>query len=697
MSALDYDATGLDPEYEVEPTSLSLPQRSNALSTKLSSILSTSFVDADIREALRTLDQRGTQNTPEVRRRLRLDAEKEVIERNGDIIEDFGHVAEQLKRIGSTIENLNRCCEDLRQHVASAHRETGPVLEEATTLFNRRQETEIKKQLLGAFNAHFVISDDDLESLISPNTPVDERFFTNLPRLKRVHKDCQVLLGSENQQLGLDLMDKSSRDLNAAFQKLYRWIQKEFRSLNLENPQMNASLRKSLRVLAERPTLFQSCLDFFAESRERNLSDSFYAALTGTSSNSQADDLTTKPIEYNAHEPLRFVGDVLAWTHSATVSERESLEVLFVSEGDEIAKGIRAGIESEPWSQENAEAFDGQKSLEQLVNRDLSGVARALRQRVEQVIQSDEDPVVAYKIANLIDFYRVTFDRLLGSDSSVLNTLSTLQQSALRQYRTTMQEHISAVTAHVSKLPLDLNVPDFLSEALDTLKELMKSYDSSLAPVESRDAGFMPTLTESLDPYLDVCERMASKAEEPSQTIFTVNCLLAAKSSLSQFDFTTDRVSAIDDTIDDHISKLVEYQHAFFLHMSGVHPILAALAPISETDDDLKSIRGLAPFHKQALTDASQILDDFLPSALIDAMENLRLLKNSRMAEDVTSEAASLFCEDFQFVEGKLADADALSASGDHETDVVVSADQETYSLRALYPRTSGDIRVLLS
>ncbi|MCJ1436465.1 Golgi transport complex subunit 6 [Xylographa pallens] len=696
MSALDYDATGLGPEYEVESTVLTLPQRSNAISTKLSSILSTSFVDADIRETLRTLDERETRNTPETRRGLRLDAQKEVIERNGDIIKDFGHVAEQLKRIGSTIDSLNRCCEDLRQHVAIAHRETGPVLEEATSLFIHKQEIETKKQLLDAFVEHFVISDDDLESLISPNTPVDDRFFANLPRLKKVHKDCQVLLGSENQQLGLDLMDKSSRDLNTAFQKLYRWIQKEFRNLNLENPQMNASIRRSLRVLAERPTLFQSCLDFFAESRERNLSDSFYAALTGTSSNSEAEDLTTKPIEYNAHEPLRFVGDLLAWTHSATVSERESLEVLFISEGDEIAKGIRAGIESEPWSQENVEAFDGRKSLEQLVNRDLAGVARALRQRVEQVIQGDEDPVLAYQIANLIDFYRVTFDRLLGTNSSVLLTLSTLQQSALRQYRTTMQEQVNAVMAHVPKISPDLNVPEFFSDALDRLKALMKSYDSSLAPEESRDIGFMPILSESLDPYLDLCEKMASKAEEPSQTIFIVNCFLAAKSCLSQFNFTSERVTDIEGTIDDYMSKLVEFQHAFFLHMSGVHPLLAALAPLAEDDEDLESISGLEPFQKQALSDASQILDDFLPSALLDAMENLRLLKNSRMAEDVTAEAVNLFCEDFQFVERKLIDVDALYARGDHEIDDA-SENQEKSSFRALFPRTSGEIRVLLS
>ena len=584
----------------------------------------------------------------------------------------------------------------MRQHVAAAQRETGPVLEEATHLLRQKQEAETKKQLLDAFKQHFIISDDDLEVLTSTAVAVDDRFFAILARLKKIHADCQVLLGSESQELGLELMDKSSKQLNAAFQKLYRWIQKEFKTLNLENPQINASIRRSLRALAERPTLFQSCLDFFAESRERNLSDSFYTALTGSSSDFP-EDSTTKPIEYYAHEPLRFVGDMLAWMLSATVSEREALEVLFISEGDEIAKGIRAGIESEPWLQETTEAFDGRKSLEQLVNWDLAGVARALCQRVEQAIQRDEDPVLAYKIANLIDFYRVTFARLLGAESPVVATLSALRESALRQYRTTMQEFVNAVPAQMGKAPSDLSIPEFLSEALLRLRELMKSYDSSLSPTESREEQFLPILAESLDPFLEICASMADKLDEPSTSIYTINCLIAAKIALQSHEFTSDRLAEIDDTIDEYASKLVDYQHAFFLHTSGVHPLLVAVAPLSDSEEDLRKVPNLEPFQTQALTDASQILDDFLPSALMDAMENLKRLKSSKMAEEISSEAANRFCKDFQFVEGKLAAADELLGSETAEETDGEAGEEKKVPLRALFPRTSGEIRVLLS
>jgi hypothetical protein len=77
----------------ISPTS---PQaaRSNPLSTKVTSVLSASYADSDIRDALSLLDKRGLENKPETRRQLRLDVQKEVIESNGDIIREFGHVAE---------------------------------------------------------------------------------------------------------------------------------------------------------------------------------------------------------------------------------------------------------------------------------------------------------------------------------------------------------------------------------------------------------------------------------------------------------------------------------------------------------------------------------------------------------------------------------------------------------------------------
>ena len=69
-------------------------RKSNALGTKVTSVLSSSYADSEIRDALRLLDKRGVQNDEETRRNLKADAQKEVIDCNAKIVDDFGAVAE---------------------------------------------------------------------------------------------------------------------------------------------------------------------------------------------------------------------------------------------------------------------------------------------------------------------------------------------------------------------------------------------------------------------------------------------------------------------------------------------------------------------------------------------------------------------------------------------------------------------------
>ncbi|KAH8727953.1 oligomeric Golgi complex subunit 6 [Phaeosphaeriaceae sp. PMI808] len=669
------------------PSTGTASRGASAFSNRITSVLSASYADLEIRDTLETLDARGVHNTAETRRQIRLNVQKEVIECNGEIVKDFGQVAEQLRRIGTAINSLNNYCTDMRNHIAAANQETGTVLEEAKGLMTQQKQVETKQQILQAFNFHFLISEEEATALTSTVEPVNEDFFQTLTRVKKIHHDCQVLLGTEDQRLGLEVLEQSSKQLNAAFQKLYRWIQREFKTLDLENPQISASVRRSLRVLAERPTLFQSCLDSFAEARESILSDSFHAALTGNASESE--HVATKPIEFYAHDPLRYVGDMLAWVHSTTVSEQEALENLFISDGEEIKRSIQAGLESEPWLRDgDAVIFDGRKALNQLVSRDLAGVARLLRQRTEQVIQSHDDATLAYKIANLIGFYKGTFSKLLGLDSDVLEAFGTLEASAMRQFRANMRDHVAAVQSDIAVAPPDLSPPEFLEEALQMLNVLAKSYDTSSAGADGQEEGFQAVLAEALDPFMGGCVNLQKGLQQPDSAVFAINCLFAAIRVLSTYSFVSERAEEMNDTITDQVAQLVEYQHQYLLHESGLITLLESLSSITDSEESLKAVPELEAFKPDALIAASQQLDEFLPSALIDAAENLKRLKNRKMIQDITEEAAASFCEDFELVESKIIIADGL---------LYDEKEDQGPGLRDLFPRTSGEIRVLLS
>lgn len=86
------------------PQSPSSLRNLNPLSSKVATVLSTSYADSEFRDALQLLDDRGVKNTAELRRQLRLDLQKEVIDSNGEIVFQFGRVADV-----SFVDTSNPC------------------------------------------------------------------------------------------------------------------------------------------------------------------------------------------------------------------------------------------------------------------------------------------------------------------------------------------------------------------------------------------------------------------------------------------------------------------------------------------------------------------------------------------------------------------------------------------------------------
>ncbi|CAL5874431.1 uncharacterized protein PFLUO_LOCUS8727 [Penicillium psychrofluorescens] len=755
------NGAGTPPPLSEGSSPLSPPsQRSTVLSNRLTSVLSASYADSDIRDALETLSLRGIHNTAETRRQLRLDVQKEVVDCNAEIVRDFGKVAEQLSRIGAVISTLNQTCDEMRRHIGRAKQDTTPVLEEAAVLTKQKRDTETKQQLLDAFAKHFIIPEDDLFVLNSAEEPVDDRFFDVLSRVKQVHHDCEHLLGGENQRLGMELMELSTRNLNSAYQKLYKWIQKEFRSLNLEDPRISSSIRRALRVLAERPSLFHSCLDFFAEARDYVLSDAFHYALTDAMSGTigtSSGDRTVKPIEFSAHDPLRYIGDMLAWVHSTTVSEREALEALFVADGEELARGIQAGLSSEPWSridEGEVAVFDGHKALSDLVNRDLTGVSRSLRQRIELVIQGHDDPVTCYKVMNLLSFYRTTFAKLVGSQSNLVDLIQSLEKSTLNHFERLMKDQVNVLSNDAIAVtpPDDLSVPQFLLDALEVLTSLMKTYEASVGPDDpaaddpTSENRFTPVLRAAFDPFLTLARSSSDEIPNTTaQTIFRTNVLLAARATISPFPFASaTHLAPLSNALSTLRTDLLDLQHQFLLNASGLHALLLALEPFSQNKQDsqpdtdkepdqspetqekattkphLTDLTSLLAFQPEALVASSQQLDDFLPSALMDATDHFKRVQSASLVQSVTEDAVEAFCRDFEFVEGMIIAADeargtldvgipgtgasvlsgrsgskaGVSEKGEQEED---QDEEDRWSLRSLFPRTTGEIRVLLS
>ena len=72
---------------------MSSAKRNNALTSKLTSVLSSSYADSEIRDALRVFDGRYGPNELGSDFDLKYETQREVIEANARIIKDFSEVA----------------------------------------------------------------------------------------------------------------------------------------------------------------------------------------------------------------------------------------------------------------------------------------------------------------------------------------------------------------------------------------------------------------------------------------------------------------------------------------------------------------------------------------------------------------------------------------------------------------------------
>lgn len=107
-----------------------------------------------------------------------------------------------MKLIGLAIDRMNGAYVQIKSRVEASAKETSAISAEASSLIEQMGELEVKRVVLQSFKGHYIVSEDDLEILTSSAEPVNDEFFKILDRVKKIHKDCEFLLSSEDQRAG---------------------------------------------------------------------------------------------------------------------------------------------------------------------------------------------------------------------------------------------------------------------------------------------------------------------------------------------------------------------------------------------------------------------------------------------------------------------------------------------------------------
>ncbi|XP_037070535.1 conserved oligomeric Golgi complex subunit 6-like [Pollicipes pollicipes] len=561
---------------------------SNPLANKIQKILSKQLEDdKELLDALKDVSSVVRENTLLTRRNLRGAIERRSLAVNAEFLASLAGVRRSLAAVHADVTGMAADCGQMAARLAATRRRSRHLLDETTQLRAEAGRLGRQQRLLGAFTAAFQLAPAELAALRAPE--VTPAFFAALERAGRIHGDVQLLLQSGHQQTALEVMEQMSIYQEAAYERLYKWAQSRVRCSDTD---INVCLTKAMACLQDRPVLFQYVMDEYCNVRRQLLVRAFIDALTSGGRGG-----TPRPIELHAHDPLRYVGDMLAWLHQATPSEREALQALL----------------------RECRPAETPARLDAALAAVCEAVCRPLRARLEQVLLGAPGAVVLHKVAGLIQFYRATIGQVVagGALPATLDELQALGQRAALQ---ALQAQAARLCERVAPPAGDLAPGSALLSALSLLREALDGG----GVVESRRQQVEQTAACLLDPLMTALLESAAALSARDCAVYLLNCLHRLHTTLALYEYMEARLEALQAQLDAQLETLTSEQASSAVQSLGLTHIYSGLeaAPAGP----LSRHPGLG---EAAVRQFLQRLDVFLASPDMLALPQLRLLSSS--------------------------------------------------------------------
>lgn len=491
-----------------------------------------------------------------------------------------GVATQDLDDLQSHLKAMHDCCDHVGERLHAAHADAQPLLQQADSLKKQRcaiyvmsvythadddddddrADIGIQQQVISAFLARFTLSPEQLQTLSSPNSTIGPPLFDVIDHLHQIREHCQLLLAAAAQDespashrpnAGLEIMSSTSKQLDVAYTKLQKFAAFQVRGYTRPEVEVSPVMRQVVQHLKARPQALDAVLDTLTTNRSSALLSHFVDALTRGGPNG-----IPRPIELHAHDPIRYVGDMLAWIHQLMAAEREFLDSFFSVQASSRFPGApRQDFVHERSSSVSDETVSDESRIRQLMDKDLEGCGRPLKLRVGQTVKSQEGSLMAYRISNLVLFYKHTIERTVGVEALMSRVLSDIATQATGAFYEILDAAARSYMRFVQPPPSDLSSPAMFVDALSNLKEVMDVYQATLMDSKQPEGGsttedidaFEPVLHKALDPALKMCDQMAELTPRTwDRNVFLLNCRADAKTTLDPYEeFTAQRSDAL--------------------------------------------------------------------------------------------------------------------------------------------------------
>lgn len=477
---------------------------------------------------------------------MRSQIEKRSLEINKDFLASFRVVKVSLNSICQEVETMNNSVSKMRETLQHTQKQTHELINQTNGLQTERQKLSVHHEVANKFLAHFQLSSADHQILHGQtrDEKITPDFFRVLDHVQTIHNDCRLLMQNGYETLALDIMEECTMNQEAGLERLYRWTQSHCRNIDTTT-ELTSLVIQAMQRLQDRPVLLKYCIDEYATNRRSMLVKLFIEALTIGGNG-------TKPIEMHVHDAKRYIGDIFAWLHQAIHGERESLMILCRScDKNDITDTINAAL---------ANIADG--------------VCHTLRSRIDAVLNSVNDTIVLYSIANLIRFYFNTITSMVVGKGQLETCLTEVQQISETFYLNSLTQNVREILGkHHDLQQSDLAPPPSVRKLLTILKELL----SVANIVEGRQQDITKIVSCVIDPLLQTITEQASHLPAIDMAVYFLNALYEIIGTLGVFEFIDERMERLNATCDAQLETLTSEQASSIVAHLNLGPIYTVL------------------------------------------------------------------------------------------------------------------------
>lgn len=407
----------------------------------------------------------------------------------------------------------------------------------------------------------FQLSGSEVSVLCDADVAISPEFFTVLCRAKGIHQRCKQILHCGHQATALEIMEQMALYQERALERLYRWTQHQCRN-GVDSSDGNVLLTQAIACLQDRPVLLKYVIDEYCTARRGVVLRCFLDALTVGGPNG-----TPRPIELHAHDPPRYVGDMLAWLHQMTPTEKDSAHALL--------KGCHKS--------------DVNELVKTALSNITEGVCRPLRLRLEQIISADLGASVLHTLVGLVRFYLNTIGEVVPN-SLLVETLNDMYTQYHHTFLSTLELNVSQLLDRIQGPNQDLSPSIGVNQLLSLLRDVLSGGHIT----DAQPSDMANVVNRVVDPLLQCVEETAARLHRIDQSTYTLNCIYQIHSSLSLYEYVDEKLDNLQVLMENQIALLSTEQATSLIHSLGLGPVCSLLQNKS-SEEVLSNIPGMDP------------------------------------------------------------------------------------------------------